>query len=120
MEKEIYEQPEAVSKTIDGRIGGEDVLDNIYPFVYDKNQNIHILQRLFKIDKNSPAQKSEKWYLYRYNRITASDIASVFCTDGNTWKQHSAAHPMLLATSPTYVDCKAERCMHASMSTPRH
>ncbi len=30
MEKEIYEQPAAVSKTIDGRIGGEDVLDNIF------------------------------------------------------------------------------------------
>ena len=30
MEKEIYEQPEAVSKTIDGRRGGEDVLDNIF------------------------------------------------------------------------------------------
>jgi glucosamine--fructose-6-phosphate aminotransferase (isomerizing) len=30
MEKEIYEQPEAVLSTIDGRIGGEDVLDNIF------------------------------------------------------------------------------------------
>ena len=30
MEKEIYEQPEAVSNTFDGRIGGEDVLDNIF------------------------------------------------------------------------------------------
>jgi len=30
MEKEIYEQPEAVSNAIDGRIGGEDVLDNIF------------------------------------------------------------------------------------------
>jgi glucosamine--fructose-6-phosphate aminotransferase (isomerizing) len=30
MEKEIYEQPEAVSNTIDGRIGEEDVLDNIF------------------------------------------------------------------------------------------
>ena len=30
MEKEIYEQPEAVSNTIDGRIGGEDVLNNIF------------------------------------------------------------------------------------------
>ncbi|MDA8899468.1 glutamine--fructose-6-phosphate transaminase (isomerizing) [Gammaproteobacteria bacterium] len=30
MEKEIYEQPEAVLNTIDGRIGGEDVLDNIF------------------------------------------------------------------------------------------
>ena len=30
MEKEIYEQPDAVSNTIDGRIGGEDVLDNIF------------------------------------------------------------------------------------------
>ena len=56
----------------------EDVLDNIYPFKYSRRQNINILQRLFKIDKNSPAQKSEEWYLYRYDRITASDIASVF------------------------------------------
>jgi glucosamine--fructose-6-phosphate aminotransferase (isomerizing) len=30
MEKEIYEQPEAVSNTIAGRIGEEDVLDNIF------------------------------------------------------------------------------------------
>jgi glucosamine--fructose-6-phosphate aminotransferase (isomerizing) len=30
MEKEIYEQPEAVLNTIDGRIGGEDILDNIF------------------------------------------------------------------------------------------
>jgi glucosamine--fructose-6-phosphate aminotransferase (isomerizing) len=30
MEKEIYEQPDAVSNTIDGRIGGEDVLENIF------------------------------------------------------------------------------------------
>ena len=30
MEKEIYEQPEAILKTIDGRVGGDDVLDNIF------------------------------------------------------------------------------------------
>ena len=30
MEKEIYEQPEAVANTIDGRIAGEDVLENIF------------------------------------------------------------------------------------------
>ena len=30
MEKEIYEQPEAILNTIDGRVGGEDVLDNIF------------------------------------------------------------------------------------------
>ena len=30
MEKEIYEQPQAILNTIDGRIGGEDVLDNIF------------------------------------------------------------------------------------------
>ena len=29
MLKEIYEQPEAILNTIDGRVGGEDVLDNI-------------------------------------------------------------------------------------------
>ena len=30
MEKEIYEQPEAIMNTINGRIGGDDVLDNIF------------------------------------------------------------------------------------------
>jgi glucosamine--fructose-6-phosphate aminotransferase (isomerizing) len=30
MEKEIYEQPQAVLNTIDGRVGAEDVLDNIF------------------------------------------------------------------------------------------
>lgn len=30
MEKEIYEQPDAVLNTIDGRVGVEDVLDNIF------------------------------------------------------------------------------------------
>ena len=30
MEKEIYEQPNAILNTLDGRIGGEDVLDNIF------------------------------------------------------------------------------------------
>ena len=30
MEKEIYEQPEAILNTINGRVGGDDVLDNIF------------------------------------------------------------------------------------------
>lgn len=30
MEKEIYEQPEAASRTLEGRIASDDVLDNIY------------------------------------------------------------------------------------------
>ena len=30
MEKEIYEQPQAVLNTIDSRVGGDDVLDNIF------------------------------------------------------------------------------------------
>ncbi len=30
MEKEINEQPEAILKTIDGRVGGDDVLENIF------------------------------------------------------------------------------------------
>ncbi len=30
MEKEIYEQPQAILKTIDGRVGGDDVLENIF------------------------------------------------------------------------------------------
>jgi len=47
MEKEIYEQPEAVSKTIDGRIGGEDVLDNIFGLgstdIFSKVKRIQIV-----------------------------------------------------------------------------
>ena len=30
MEKEIYEQPEAILNTINGRVGGDDVLDNVF------------------------------------------------------------------------------------------
>ena len=30
MEKEIFEQPQAITNTLDGRIGGEDVLENIF------------------------------------------------------------------------------------------
>ena len=30
MEKEIYEQPQAILNSIDGRVGGDDVLDNIF------------------------------------------------------------------------------------------
>ena len=30
MEKEIYEQPEAIGNTINGRLGSEDVLDNVF------------------------------------------------------------------------------------------
>ena len=47
MEKEIYEQPEAVSNTIDGRIGGEDVLDNIFGLgssdIFSKVERIQIV-----------------------------------------------------------------------------
>jgi glucosamine--fructose-6-phosphate aminotransferase (isomerizing) len=47
MEKEIYEQPEAVSNTIDGRIGGEDVLDNIFGLgsseLFSKVERIQII-----------------------------------------------------------------------------
>ena len=30
MEKEIYEQPEAILNTLDGRVGGDDILDNVF------------------------------------------------------------------------------------------
>ena len=46
MEKEIYEQPEAVLNTIDGRIGAEDVLDNIFGLnsneIFSKVERIQI------------------------------------------------------------------------------
>jgi len=47
MEKEIYEQPEAVMNTINGRIGGDDVLDNIFGLgssdLFAKVQRIQIV-----------------------------------------------------------------------------
>ena len=47
MEKEIYEQPEAILNTIDGRVGGDDVLDNIFGLgsseVFEKVKRIQIV-----------------------------------------------------------------------------
>ncbi len=47
MEKEIYEQPEAILKTIDGRVGGDDVLDNIFGLgsseMFEKVKRIQIV-----------------------------------------------------------------------------
>jgi len=46
MEKEIYEQPDAVLNTIDGRVGAEDVLDNIFGLnsneIFSKVERIQI------------------------------------------------------------------------------
>ena len=53
--------------------------ENIYPFHYDIDENKEILKKLTIKNKNSPEQRTDEWYAYRYNRITASDIASVFC-----------------------------------------
>ena len=47
MEKEIYEQPDAILNTIDGRVGGEDVLDNIFGLgsseIFEKVKRIQIV-----------------------------------------------------------------------------
>ena len=47
MEKEIYEQPEAILNTSDGRVGGDDVLDNIFGLgsseVFEKVKRIQIV-----------------------------------------------------------------------------
>jgi len=47
MEKEIYEQPEAILNTIDGRVGGDDVLDNIFGIgssnIFEKVKRIQII-----------------------------------------------------------------------------
>lgn len=54
------------------------VLDNLYPFEVNLELNKKIYDNLVKENENSPPQKSQQWYLYRYNRVTASDIASIF------------------------------------------
>ena len=47
MEKEIYEQPDAILNTIDGRVGGDDVLDNIFGIgssaMFEKVKRIQIV-----------------------------------------------------------------------------
>ena len=47
MEKEIYEQPQAILNTIDGRVGGDDVLDNIFGIgssdIFQKVKRIQIV-----------------------------------------------------------------------------
>ena len=47
MEKEIYEQPDAILNTIDGRVGGDDVLDNIFGLgsseIFEKVKRIQIV-----------------------------------------------------------------------------
>ena len=47
MEKEIYEQPAAILNTIDGRVGGDDVLDNIFGLgsseIFEKVKRIQIV-----------------------------------------------------------------------------
>jgi glucosamine--fructose-6-phosphate aminotransferase (isomerizing) len=47
MEKEIYEQPQAILNTIDGRVGGDDVLDNIFGLgssdIFEKVKRIQVV-----------------------------------------------------------------------------
>ncbi len=47
MEKEIYEQPEAILNTVDGRVSGDDVFDNIFGLgsskIFEKVKRIQIV-----------------------------------------------------------------------------
>ena len=47
MEKEIFEQPQAILNTIDGRVGGDDVLDNIFGLgsadIFEKVKRIQVV-----------------------------------------------------------------------------
>ena len=47
MEKEIYEQPQAILNTIDGRVGGDDVRDDIFGLgsseLFEKVKRIQIV-----------------------------------------------------------------------------
>ena len=48
MEKEIYEQPEAIMNTINGRVGGDDVLDNVFGLgLGQKHYQAHHHHQLF-------------------------------------------------------------------------
>ena len=52
--------------------------EEIYDFNNSITINREILEKLKVLNKTSPPQKSDAWYEYRYQRITASDIGSIF------------------------------------------
>jgi putative phage-type endonuclease len=75
--------------------------------VYDKNKNLEDMQCHIESLKNSyqPTQRTDEWYEYRYNLLTASNIGKVLGSDA---KKNSLIYekcqPLVLNDMNSYVN----------------
>ena len=79
MEKEIYEQPTAILNTLDGRIGGEDVLENI--FGQGSNELLAKVERIQIVAAGTSlhaGRVASNWFSAIANLPTQIDYASEY------------------------------------------
>ena len=75
--------------------------------IYDKNKNLADMQLHIETLKNSyqPTQRTDEWYKYRYNLLTASNIGKVLGSDA---KKNSLIYekcqPLVLNDINSYVN----------------
>ncbi len=75
--------------------------------IYDKNKNLEDMQLHIETLKNSyqPTQRTDEWYKYRYNLLTASNIGKVLGSDA---KKNSLifekCQPLVLNDINSYVN----------------
>lgn len=77
------------------------VIDNYFKFNHIDNSDI--VEKLIKINATSPPQKSQEWYDYRFNRITASDIGSIFQASPFTTREQLLANKCVDPKSIVYT-----------------
>ncbi len=79
MEKEIYEQPNAILNTLDGRISGEDVLDNIFGLGSSEMfKNVKRIQIVACGTSLHAARVASNWFSAISELPTQTDYASEY------------------------------------------
>ena len=79
MEKEIYEQPDAILNTLDGRISGEDVLDNIFGLGSSEMfKNVKRIQIVACGTSLHAARVASNWFSAISELPTQTDYASEY------------------------------------------
>ena len=74
MEKEIYEQPDALGNTINGRLGENDVLDNIFGLgSSDAFKNVKRIQFVACGTSLHAAKTARKWFGNKITNQQAKD-----------------------------------------------
>ena len=100
MEKEIYEQPTAILNTLDGRIGGEDVLENI--FGEGSNELLSKVERIQIVAAGTSlhaGRVAANWFSAIANLPTQIDYATDFCSDIRSHNLFALGHLLLLKTN---------------------